>query len=279
LSTDFHDTTPVVILGLGFTTQRLARRLRKRGVAVHAAVRQPERFAELEAIGVRLFGLTACPLISEDLPPGAILVHSVPPLAEPENSAIHALINGILPRRILYISSTGVYGSQTEVNATTPASPNNEKGRARVAEEEWIANPAFPARSFPGRSSLILRSAAIYGPGRGVHVRLREGKLPRGSGGVVSRIHVDDLASILEAGIESGLEGAWPVADACPAASEEVVAWCADRMGLALPGGSAQHFPVTGRRVDGTKIRELLGVELKYASYQTGIPASLAEEV
>jgi nucleoside-diphosphate-sugar epimerase len=237
---------PVVILGLGFTTQRLAQRLRARGIAVH----QPERFSE----------------------PGAILVHSIPPLAEPDNSAIHALINAIQPRRILYISSTGVYGSQTEVDENTPASPNDEKGRARLAEEEWIADPAT------NRSTLILRSAAIYGPGRGVHERLREGKLPRGAGGVVSRIHVDDLVSILEAGIASELEGAWPVADECPAASEEVVAWCADYMGIALPQSSAQHFPVSGRRVDGRKIRELLGVTLQYPSYLTGIPASLLEE-
>jgi len=41
---------------------------------------------------------------------------------------------------------------------------------------------------------------------------------------------------------------------------------------LALPGGSAQHFPVAGRRVDGTKIRELLDVELKYASYKPVFP-------
>jgi nucleoside-diphosphate-sugar epimerase len=242
---------PVVILGLGFTTQRLARRLRARGIAVHTATRQP---------------------IPGEIPPGAILVHSIPPLTEPENSAIHALITAIFPQRILYISSTGIYGSQTEVDENSPASPNDEKGRARLAEEEWIANPAAH------RSSLILRSAAIYGPGRGVHVRLREGKLPRGAGGVVSRIHVDDLVSILEAGIDSGLEGAWPVADECPAASEEVVAWCTNRMGIALPQGSPQHFPVSGRSVDGRKIRELLGVPLVYPSYHTGIPASLQEE-
>jgi nucleoside-diphosphate-sugar epimerase len=239
---------PVVILGLGFTTQRLARRLRTRGISVYDAK------------------------TAEYIPHGAILVHSIPPLPEPDNSAIHALITAISPRRILYISSTGIYGSQTEVNAATPPSPNDEKGRARLAEEEWIADPAFP-----GRSSLILRSAAIYGPGRGIHVRLREGKLPRGAGGVVSRIHVDDLVSILEAGIASELEGAWPVADECPAASEEVVAWCADHMGIALPQGSPQHFPVSGRKVDGRKIRELLGIALKYPSYQTGIPASLNE--
>jgi len=242
-----HD--PVIILGLGFTTQRLARRLRARGITIYDAK------------------------TAKDIPPGAILVHSVPPLAEPSNSAIHALITAIQPRRILYISSTGVYGSQTNVGASTPASPNDEKGRARLAEEQWIADPTFS-----GRSSLILRSAAIYGPGRGVHVRLREGKLPRGAGGVVSRIHVDDLGSILEAGIDSELEGAWPVADEHPAASEEVVAWCANRMGIGLPEDSRQHFPVTGRKVDGRKIRELLGVTLAYPSYHTGIPASLQEE-
>ncbi len=242
---------PVVILGLGFTTQRLARRLRERGISVYDA----KTAGEIPP------------------PPEAILVHSVPPLAEPENSAIHALITAIQPRRILYISSTGVYGSQTEVDESTPPSPNDAKGRARLAEEEWLADPAFP-----GRSSLILRSAAIYGPGRGVHARLREGKLPRGAGGIVSRIHVDDLVSILEAGIDSELEGAWPVADECPAASEEVAAWCANLMGIALPRGSPQHFPVSGRKVDGRKIRELLGVALAYPSYQTGIPASLLQE-
>ncbi len=207
-----------------------------------------------------------------DIPREAILVHSIPPLAEPDNSAIHSLITAIQPRRIIYISSTGVYGSQTEVDAATPPSPNDEKGRARLAEEEWLAHPS--AR----RSCLILRSAAIYGPGRGVHVRLREGKLPRGAGGVVSRIHVDDLISILEAAIASGLEGAWPVADECPAASEEVVVWCANRLGIALPEDSPQHFPVSGRRVDGKKIRDLLGVTLKYPSYRTGIPASMQTE-
>lgn len=248
-------TEPVVILGLGFTTERLARRLLARDIPVYAVTRH---------------------VTPRDIPPEATMVHSIPPLAEPHNTDIHALISAIQPRRIIYISSTGVYGSQKEVDERTLASPNDEKGRARLAEEEWIADPAAH------RSSLILRSAAIYGPGRGVHVRLREGKLPRGAGGTaggnVSRIHVDDLVSILEAGIASGLEGAWPVADECPAASEEVVAWCADRMGLALPAGSTQYFPVSGRRVDGRKIRELLGVALKYPSYRTGIPASLQEE-
>lgn len=256
---------PVVILGLGFTTQRLARRLLKSAVPVYAAVRGPERFAEFAALGVQIRALKP-----DNIPKSAVLVHSVPPLPEPEQSGIRALVREISPRRIIYISSTGVYGAQTHVSEASPVTPNDEKGRARMDEEEWLAAT--------GASTLILRSAAIYGPGRGIHVRLRENKLPRGAGGFVSRIHAEDLAAMLEAGIESRIEGAWPVADDHPAASEEVAEWCAKFMGIPLPDGAGRTYPVAGRHVDGRKIRELLGVQLRYGSYQTGIPASLTEE-
>jgi len=130
------------------------------------------------------------------------------------------------------------------------------------------------------RSSLILRAAAIYGPGRGVHAAIREGRIPRGAGsGIVSRIHVDDLAAILEAGLFSDIQGAWPVADEAPCSSAEIAAWCAQLLQIELtteyenPGK-----PVTGRRVNGRKIRKILGVELRYPSWQAGVAACFAEE-
>ena len=259
---------PVVILGLGFTTRRLARRLLQRGVSVYAVVRGAERFAELAALGVRLCGFDSC-----DLPKACVLVHSVPPLAEPENSAIRDLIRELAPRRILYISSTSVYGAHADVAGDTGAAPNDEKGRARVSEEQWIA-------SCPRWQSLILRSAAIYGPGRGVYARLREGKLPRGVGRIVSRIHVEDLVTILEAGIESEVTGAFPVADEWPADSWEIATWCARLFGLILSEEPPIYteMPTDGRRVDGKTIRELLGVELKYPSYHAGVAADVIEE-
>jgi nucleoside-diphosphate-sugar epimerase len=257
---------PVVILGLGFTTQRLARRLRQGGVPVYAIIRDPDRFADLAALGVQLCGLDG-----GNVPKACVLIHTVPPVDEPGKSIIRNLIRELAPRRILYISSTSVYGAQSQVNEHTAAAPNDEKGHARIAEEEWII------ASHSCWSSLILRSAAIYGPGRGVHARLLEGKLPRSIGRIVSRIHVDDLVAILEAGIESDVTGAWPVADERPADSGEVAVWCASRMGLSLPEGTQQYY-TEGHRVDGTRIRTLLGVELRHPSYQDGINASLLEE-
>jgi nucleoside-diphosphate-sugar epimerase len=262
---------PVVILGLGFTTRRLARRLRQRDVPVYAVVRHPERFRDLEGSGVHLCPL-ACASPQDAVPQGAVMVHSVPPLPDSEKLPLRVLIERMAPRRILYISSTGVYGAQSSVSEESLSAPDDDKGRARTDEEQWIASPDH------SWSSLILRSAAIYGPGRGVHVKIRENKLPRGVGGTVSRIHVDDLVAILDAGIESGIEGAWPVADYHPAPSEEVAAWCANRMGIAMPDAAWKQYSVTGRSVDGRKILEVLGVELRYTDYRAGVEASLLEE-
>jgi nucleoside-diphosphate-sugar epimerase len=262
----------VVILGLGFTTQRLARLLLERRVPVHAAVRDAGRYSELRNLGAKIRALSAA-----ELPKNATIVHSIPPLPEPEKSALRKLIREITPRRIVYISSTGIYGAATEVDEETPEVPNDEKGRARADEEQWIE-----ARENPW-SSLILRSAAIYGPGRGIHVRLREGRLkdgemPRGAHSIVSRIHVDDLVALLDAAIDSTLYGAWPVADECPASSEEVAIWCAREMKLKAPEFPPAGIQGSGRRVNGGKIRELLGVALKYPTYRAGIAASLREE-
>ncbi len=257
----------VIILGLGFTGQRLAWRLLRRGERAFAAVRGIGRFREPAEAGI-----TLCEFADwSSLPRGAALVLLIPPLPEPENAELRAKIEALEPRRIVYVSSTGVYGDQPAVDEKTPAAPGDERGRRRLEEERRVAELA--------PSVLILRAAAIYGPGRGVHAAIREGKIPRGVGsGVVSRIHVEDLAAIVEAGVYSDLEGAWPVADDEPCSTAEIAAWCAERLGISGLPLTGSNPSIAGRRVDGTKIRERLGVQLRYRSWKTGMPASIAEE-
>jgi nucleoside-diphosphate-sugar epimerase len=263
----------VVILGLGFTGERLARRLLRRGVPVSAGVRGIRRFAELAQAGLQLSELTLDHPEVMLLPRNAVAAVLIPPLPEPENTALRENIRRLEPSRVVYVSSTGVYGDQVDVNAGTPAEPSDDRGRLRVEEERWIASGPW--------TSLILRSAAIYGPGRGVHASLREGKLPRGAGsGIVSRIHVDDLAAIVEAGIFSDIQGAWPVADDAPCSTEEIARWC--RQALQLKPIAGRKLTLgrwnAGRKVDGRKIREMLKVDLQYPSWQSGIQASLRDE-
>jgi nucleoside-diphosphate-sugar epimerase len=262
----------VIIFGLGFTGARLAFRLLRRGIPVCAAVRGVGRFGELARAGLRLSELTLDRPETMLLPREALIAHSVPPLSEPENSGLREIILRLAPKRVVYVSSTGVYGDQIDIDWNTPADPNDERGRLRLGEERWIASGPW--------ASLILRSAAIYGPGRGVHAALREGKMPRGAGsGIVSRIHVDDLAAIVEAGLFADLQGAWPVADNAPCSTLEIAAWCAQMMQLQVVSAyEAPGVPIPGRNVDGRKVREKLGVELEHASWRTGIAASVAEE-
>jgi nucleoside-diphosphate-sugar epimerase len=258
----------VNILGLGFTGARVARRLLARGVRVRAAVRAPERFSGLGHAGLELEELRPD---GSSLPKGAVLFHAIPPLPEEQEIQLRSLIIGLRPRRIVYISSTGVYGDAGVVDENTPAHPLDERGRARLRAERWISEG--------GWESLVLRAAAIYGPGRGIHVAIREGRIPRGAGsGIVSRIHVEDLAAIAEAGLFAQVQGAWPVADDLPCSSAEIAVWCAEAMKLGNAGEFTREFPVAGRKVDGKKIREVLGVRLAYPDWKSGILASLAEE-
>ncbi len=230
-----------------------------------AAVRNAGRFADLADAGANIREID--PSL---FPAGSALVHTVPPVPEPDAGNLRRFIEAVQPRRVLYISSTGVYGEQKDIDCLTQVAPCEEKGYRRVDEEGWVASGPW--------SHLILRAAAIYGPGRGVHVRLREGKLPRGGGSeVVSRIHADDLAALLDAGLSSDVQAALPAADEYPCSSTEIVAWCSECMGLATVGGD-KTFPVAGRRVDARQTFQLLGVTPVYPTFQTGIPASLVEE-
>jgi nucleoside-diphosphate-sugar epimerase len=131
---------------------------------------------------------------------------------------------------------------------------------------------------------MILRPAAIYGPGRGVHESMRRGtfRLPGDGARFISRVHVEDLAALARAALLSGHTGAWPVADEEPCRSLEICRFVSDLTGLPkpepAPPGSVSVTLRNNRRVDGRAVVRLLGVRLRHASYRIGIPACLEAE-
>lgn len=254
-----------------------------RGVPVVATTRHPEALKCLRELGATVLRADAesgagLRDLREHVEAGCRVVHSVPTLRtasgalDPTPRLLDAL--GDRPVRMLYISTTGVYGRAREVDETTPVDPQTERERLRIrAEEAVIAGPW---------SALVLRPAAIYGPGRGVHVSMQQGeyKLVGDGGNFVSRIHVEDLAMHVVSGLLSDVAGAFPVADEEPCRSREIAEFCARLLGLPMPGSIepalAGETRRSDRRVDGRAIRRLLGIELKYPSYKSGIPAALA---
>jgi nucleoside-diphosphate-sugar epimerase len=249
----------VLILGCGFTGERVARRMQARGARVQATSRDPQKLAHL---GVEAFHVEQVP---QRIERGCVVLHSIPP----ENGLDVLPLLGDAPARVVYISTTGVYGAAKEVNENSPVDWSSERARPRLEAERAIAEGPW--------SALILRPAAIYGPGRGVHESVRRGTYPPGPN-YISRIHVDDLAAHCEAALLSDLTGAYPVADEEPCTSTEIAEFCANLLGVPLPSGPVAAPRVFGdRRVDGSAIRKLLGVTLRYPTYREGIPAAILE--
>ena len=262
----------VVILGCGFTGVRVARRMLARGARVSVTSRKRVEIAGASAHELDFDDPAALAKLAGILTPGCLVLHSVPTLPAGADAAlVHAL--GAFPARVVYLSTTSVYGAALSVDETTPPMPRNVRVCARLETEAAVQSGRW--------SSLVLRPAAIYGPGRGVHKAMRNGsfRLLGDGSNFVSRIHVDDLAAHAEAALLSDVQGAFPVADAHACPSREIAAYCANLLGLPMPASaSLTEIPSSrrnNRRVDGSAIRKLLGLTLAYPSYEQGIPASL----
>ena len=188
-----------------------------------------------------------------------------------------------------YLSTTGVYGDRDGgwVDETAELRPSGERGRRRAAAEaSWL--DLWRRRRVPVH---IFRLAAIYGPGRSPFDALRAGTAKRidKPGQVFSRIHVEDLASVLLASIARPRPGAiYNVCDDEPAAPGDVVARAATLLGVPAPplvsfdeaglSPMAKSFYDDNKQVSNTLIKTELGVELRYPDYRAGLAAILAGE-
>jgi len=277
--------TEYLILGCGYTGRRVAERLLSTGAHLTATTRDPNRLGDLSARGCEVLQLDMLdPRSLKDVVSraarGCSVLLSVPPiksprgLVDPTPKIVAAL--GNQPRRVVYLSTTGVYGNTKLVDETTLIAPATQRQRLRVAAEQAVTGGSW--------TSMILRPAAIYGPGRGVHTSMQQGRFRLAGDGAnfVSRIQVDDLARLAVAALQSSVTGAYPVADDEPCTSREIVEFCGELLGLPLPGSvmrsEVNETRRSDRRVNGSAARRLLDVGLRYPSYRTGIPAALQAE-
>lgn len=259
---------PVVILGCGYTGRRVAERLARRGIPVIASTREP---AALSIPGVTAVRFNAENSDPDFVPDRARVLYSIPTLElDPTTRLLAAL--GNRPQRLVYISTTGVYGATEEVDHTTPPAPDRPYVHARLkAEQAVLAGPW---------SSIVLRPAAIYGPDRGIHISMLEGRFRMAGDGsnYVSRIHVDDLAAICDAALWSDLGGAWPVADKRPCTTSEIAEFCSHLFAIPMPPSVDPRLlhdtRRANRRVDGRAILAHLHVTLSFPTYVEGISAA-----
>lgn len=189
---------------------------------------------------------------------------------------------------IVYLSTIAVYGDHEGrwIDEATPLSPDLARAAARIeAEREWQA--LGMARRTP---VAVIRIAGIYGPGASAIEAVRAGRARRIAkpGQVFNRIHVADLAQIIDLAIAHRASGAFNAADDEPTPPGDPIVFAADLIGAARPPeipfeeAKATMSPLAAsfygecKRVRNDRIKSVLGVRLRYPTYRDGLRALAA---
>jgi len=276
--------------GLGYSAETLARRLATKGWSIAGTARDLGNIDRLRGQRYevcRFAGEPGNAELAAALAGTTHLLLSIPPGTDGDPVLRHyrdpvASLSKL--DWIGYLSTVGVYGNHAGavVDETTMPRPNNQRTKARVvAESDWLA---FGGEI--GRPTQIFRLAGIYGPGRSALDKLKAGTARRiiKPGQVFNRIHVEDIASVLEASITRPRAGAiYNVADDEPAPPEEVIDYGAELLGMGPPPevsfGEAELSPMArsfygdSRRISNALIKSELGVRLAYPTYRDGLKA------
>jgi nucleoside-diphosphate-sugar epimerase len=286
----------ILIIGSGDVAARalpwLTRRFR-----VFALVRCAENAARLRAAG-------AVPLIA-DLDDrrslarlagiADVVLHFAPPPAHGDtDSRTKALLAALgtrasLPQRLVYISTTGVYGDceGAAVDETWPCRPLSARARRRVDAERRVR--AFGRRT--GVRTSMLRAPGIYAADRLPVERLRRGDpvLNAGEDVHTNHIHADDLARLACAAVFRGRGGrVWNAVDDTRLKMGDYFDQVADALGLPRPPRLSRaeiatrlspmtlSFMAESRRLDNRRMKRELRIPLRFPTVADGLQDACA---
>jgi nucleoside-diphosphate-sugar epimerase len=235
----------------------------------------------------------------ETLAPLAGAAEAVLHLAPPDESRdgdtrtrnLIAALSGarMLPRRFVYISTSGVYGDcgGARVDESRPVNPHTARAARRVDAERAVGEWGGAA----GVKTTILRVPGIYAADRLPIERLaRRAPVLRAEDDVyTNHIHADDLAAICVRALDADSPpGIYNAADDSELKMGEWFDLVADRCGLARPPRVARteaervippallSFMSESRRLVNRRMKEALGIRLRYPTVFDGVPRGAA---
>lgn len=286
----------LLIVGCGDVALRMVALMRGR-FRIFALSHSPQRFAALRALDVtpvrgdldRPHTLDALGGLAHDV------VHFTPPPSQGMHDTRTAhLIAALakaqsLPQRMVYISTSGVYGDCNGelVAETRPARPQTDRARRRADAERRLRE--WGARS--GVRVAILRVPGIYAADRLPLERLEKGTpaLAPEDDAYVNHVHADDLARIALAAFYRGCPNRmYNAVDDAPQKMGDYFDLVADRFGLPRPPRVTRDeaermlpqnllsFTRESRRLMNRRIKQELRARLRFPTVHDGIAAALA---
>ena len=278
----------VLIAGCGDVGTALGLSLGERGHDVFGARRSAHRLPEpLHPLPV---DLTDARAIERAVPVVDAVVYAVAAGSRDEGAYRRAYVDGVSallavlearaepPRRVLFVSSTSVYGERGGewIDETAPLAPRGFAGESLVAGERRMLASPIPAT--------VVRFAGIYGPGRGWMIeRARAGASCAGDPPkFTNRIHRDDCAGVLAhlVDLDDRCGDAYIGVDDAPVEECEVLEWLAARLGAPAPRrvrGDEAASQGSGKRCSNARLRAS-GYRFRYPTFREGYAAVLAGE-
>ncbi|RDI71226.1 SDR family oxidoreductase [Halopelagius longus] len=283
----------VVVLGCGYVGLELGRQLAADGHEVTGVRRSDSGLSAVEDAGLdaRRADVTD-PDSLRDLPDAEWVVFAASSGGRGADAARRVFVEGLEnaiaeygsrespPDRLVYTSSTGVYGDHDGdwVDEETPVDPTTEK-TAVLAEAERVAREAAAEAGIDGT---VARFAGLYGPDRYRLERYLDGPVTEG---YLNMVHRDDAAGAIAFLLSDGLARGEVVlvADDEPAEKWAFADWLADECGVSRPpkrtkeerlaegdlSEAAKRRIRTSKRCSNEKLRSL-GYEFRYPTYRTG---------
>jgi nucleoside-diphosphate-sugar epimerase len=284
---------PVSIVGCGYTGSRLATRWLQQTPRVQGFATRDVSLRQIESMGGLATSLNLDQPMERSIDlDGRLVYYSVPPAPsgarDPRLERLLEHTTGA-PQRVVYLSTTGVYGDchGLHVDEETFPHPQTERAVRRLAAEDTLRTWA-DARHV---SWTILRVPGIYGPGRMPLERLRrrEPAIEPEEATPGNRIHVDDLVSVsVAAGIApQAHRRVYNVTDGSDDSLTDFLQRVARIAELPPPplisrsdarrtfSATSWSFLGESRRVGNARMLTELGITLQYDDLDAGIRASL----
>lgn len=279
----------VVIAGCGDVGGRLGQLLGRAGWRVYGLRRQVAALAEGLLPLAGDLAQAECPPAWPARAPDYLVYCATPGRAD-EDAYRATYVDGLRhvldwlaqrgqrPRRLLFVSSTGVYGQQDGewIDEASPCQPQGWSGQVQLEAEALALGCGIPAS--------VVRLAGIYGPGRRwLLEQVRAGYRARRDPPLYgNRIHADDAAALLACLLQADAGGTAlaPVylgVDDEPAPLHEVVDWLRAQLGVTQSQAEAPSRRGGSKRCRNARARAL-GWAPRYPSYREGYAALLAAD-
>ena len=278
-----------MIIGCGYVGYRLAQAEQAQGYEVEAFVTSKEKSQQLRAKGLACSVLNLDQVDNENTlnSNNAVIHYHVPPPSQGSEDLrmrhfIQLLDRSATPKRIVLISTTGVYGNTHGewVNEDSPTHPGTDRAKRRLDAEQTLSKWCDEKQI----ELVILRVPGIYGPGRTPEARLNKPVINKAEAPYSNRIHVDDLvAACIRAAIIPEPLRIYNTVDDQPSTMTDYFNAVADHAGMARPTtitmAEAQacmspamlSYLGESRRIGNQLMREHLGVKLRYPNLRAGL--------